>query len=58
LRADLRAALRVVLRAAFLRAVFLRVTFAFDFTRAFLDFAAFFPARFFAFLAAIFAPPV
>lgn len=45
------------LRETFLRAVFLRVTLALDFTRAFLDFAAFLPARFFvAFFAAMFHP--
>ena len=46
--------LRVTFRATFLRAIF-----DFDFTRAFLDFAAFFAERFFldAFFAAIFMPP-
>jgi hypothetical protein len=46
------------LRVAF-RATFLRAIFTFDFTRAFLDFAAFFAERFFldAFFAAIFTPP-
>jgi hypothetical protein len=46
--------LRVTFRATFLRAIF-----AFDFTRAFLDFAAFFAERFFfdAFFAAIVMPP-
>lgn len=52
------AALRADFRAVFL-AAFLRVIFDLVLTRAFLDFAAFLPARFFvAFLAAIAIPPV
>jgi hypothetical protein len=55
LRADFFAAdLRVTFRATFFRAIFVL-----DFTRAFLDLAAFFAERFFfdAFFAAIFMPP-